>query len=57
MTYISVAAYPVPTANKEAFIGHAKRLTPLFIEHGALSAVDAWGVDVPDGETTSFRWL
>ncbi|MEL6245112.1 MAG: DUF1428 domain-containing protein [Pseudomonadota bacterium] len=54
MTYITVAAYAVPTADKDTFIAHCKALTPLFVEHGALSAVDAWGDDVPDGETTSF---
>ncbi|MEL7029724.1 MAG: DUF1428 domain-containing protein [Pseudomonadota bacterium] len=54
MTYITVAVYAVPTANKETFIAHSKAMTPLFTKHGALAAVDAWGDDVPDGETTSF---
>lgn len=54
MSYITVAAYAVPTANREAFIAHSKELTPIFKKHGALAAVDAWGDDVPDGETTSF---
>ncbi|MEO0982908.1 MAG: DUF1428 domain-containing protein [Pseudomonadota bacterium] len=54
MTYITVAVYAVPTENKDAFIAHSKATTPLFKKHGALAAVDAWGDDVPDGETTSF---
>ena len=54
MTYITVAAYAVPTENKAAFIAHAKALTPIFTQHGALSAIDCWGADVPDGEVTSF---
>ncbi|MCE8006634.1 DUF1428 domain-containing protein [Aestuariivita sp.] len=54
MTYITVAVYAVPTSNKEAFVAHSKDLTPLFIKHGALAAVDAWGDDVPEGQTTSF---
>ena len=54
MTYVTVAVYAVPTANKARFIEHSKELTPLFTRHGALAAVDAWGDDVPDGETTSF---
>ena len=54
MTYITVAAYAVPTANKDAFIAHSKVVTPLFKKHGALTAVDAWGDDVPDGQITSF---
>lgn len=54
MTYITVAIYAVPTANKDAFITHSKELTPLFTKNGALAAVDAWGDDVPEGELTSF---
>ena len=54
MSYITVAAYAVPTAEKNAFIAHSKALTPLFTKHGAIAAVDAWGEDVPDGQTTSF---
>lgn len=54
MTYITVAVYAVPTSSKDAFIEHAKALTPLFVKHGALTAADAWGDDVPDGDVTSF---
>lgn len=54
MTYITVAVYAVPTANKDVFIQHAKKIAPLFTKHGALSAVDCWGDDVPEGEVTSF---
>ncbi len=53
MTYIDVAIYAVPTANKDAFIAHSKAITPLFTEHGALAAVDCWGADVQEGEITS----
>lgn len=54
MTYITVAVYPVPTANKAAFVTHSKQMSPLFLKHGALTAVDCWGDDVPAGEVTSF---
>ena len=54
MTYITVAVYAVPTANKDDFVAHSKEVTPLFAKHGALSAVDAWGDDVPEGQLTSF---
>jgi len=54
MTYITVAVYPVPTANKDAFKAHSERMAPLFTKHGALSAVDCWGDNVPPGEVTSF---
>ena len=55
MTYITVAIYAVPNANKDAFIAHAKALTPLFVKHGALTPLDAWGDDVPEGKVTDFR--
>ncbi|MEX0338799.1 MAG: DUF1428 domain-containing protein [Arenibacterium sp.] len=54
MSYITVAVYAVPTANKETFIAHSKLMAPIFTKNGALAAVDAWGDDVPDGEVTSF---
>jgi uncharacterized protein YbaA (DUF1428 family) len=44
----------VPAANKQAFIDHAKKAAEVFREHGATQIVENWGVDVPDGEVTSF---
>ena len=44
----------MPTANKAAYRKHSEVAATVFREHGALSVVDCWGDDVPDGEVTSF---
>lgn len=54
MTYIDGFVAAVPTANKEAYIDHAKQAGAVFKRHGALAMVEAWGDDVPEGEVTSF---
>lgn len=54
MTYIDGFVAAVPTANKEAYLKHAKDSVPVFKKYGALRCVENWGVDIPDGETTSF---
>lgn len=53
MTYIDGFVLAVPTANKEAYIEHAKECVPIFKKYGALRCVENWGVDVPDGKLTS----
>lgn len=54
MTYVDGFVAAVPSAKKQAFIDHAQAVGPIFKEYGALSVVDCWGDDVPDGEVTSF---
>ena len=54
MSYIDGFVIAVPTANRQKFIDHASHFDPLFIELGALRVIEAWGDDVPEGETTSF---
>ena len=44
----------VPTANKDVYRRHAEEAAEIFRKHGALSFVECWGDDVPDGEVTSF---
>lgn len=53
MTYIDAMLAAVPEANKESYITHAREVSPIFIEYGALKVVDAWGETVPEGEVTS----
>ena len=55
MSYINGAVLAVPTANKETYAEFAHRMSDVFKSHGATDVVDAWGVDVPPGETTSFE--
>ena len=45
----------VPTANKQAFIDHARHFDALFLELGATRVIENWGDDLPDGELTDFR--
>jgi len=54
MTIINGFVSPVPTANREAYLAHARACAPIFAEHGAISSVECWGDDVPRGEVTDF---
>ncbi|HRO60386.1 MAG TPA: DUF1428 domain-containing protein [Burkholderiaceae bacterium] len=54
MAYVDGFVAAVPTANREAYREHAAKASVVFKEHGALSFVECWGDDVPDGEVTSF---
>lgn len=54
MPYIDGCVLAVPTANKAKYLEHAKIASEVFKELGALSVVECWGDDVPDGEVTSF---
>lgn len=54
MTYIDGFVLAVPSANKEAYRALAAMAASIFREHGALSGIECWGDDVPDGEVTSF---
>lgn len=53
MSYIDGFIAAVPNANKQKYIDHAKLSSQVFKDHGALRITEAWGDDVPDGETTS----
>lgn len=54
MTYYSGFLLAVPTANKQAYIDHAKQSMPMFKRLGALRMVENWGEDVPRGKVTDF---
>ncbi|MGJ4730659.1 DUF1428 domain-containing protein [Luteimonas sp. SDU101] len=54
MSYIDGFVIAVPTANKAAFLDHARRFDPIFLEYGATRVVEAWGDDVPAGKVTDF---
>ncbi|MFT6465420.1 MAG: hypothetical protein ACJARL_002229 [Halopseudomonas sp.] len=54
MLYVDGFVVAVPTANKEKYRQHAADAAVVFKDHGALSLVECWGDDVPDGEVTSF---
>jgi len=54
MTCIQGFICAVPTANRAAFIEHARKAAEAFRDRGCLSAAECWGDDVPTGERTSF---
>lgn len=55
MTYVDSFVSAVPTANKEAYKRHAEKVVAVFREYGALSVVDCWGDDLPEGKLTSMH--
>jgi uncharacterized protein YbaA (DUF1428 family) len=54
MNYLDGFVAAVPVASKEAYLKHATAAAVVFKEYGALSVVESWGDDVPDGKLTSF---
>ena len=53
--YVDGFVLAVPTANKEAFRRHARDTAAVFMEFGALSVVECWGDDVPEGAINSMH--
>ncbi len=54
MSYVDGFVTPVPTAKREEYRRHATDAAAVFKEFGALSVVECWGDDVPEGKVTSF---
>lgn len=54
MTHIAGFVVAVPQADREAYRAYAAKAWEIFRRHGALRAVEAWGVDVPQGKRTDF---
>ncbi len=54
MTFVDGFVAAVPTINKDKYIQHATLAAAVFKDHGASRVIECWGVDVPEGETTSF---
>jgi uncharacterized protein YbaA (DUF1428 family) len=54
MNYVDGFVLAVPTANRDSYRTLAQHAAGIFKEHGALSVVECWGDDVPDGKLTSF---
>jgi uncharacterized protein YbaA (DUF1428 family) len=54
MAYVDGFLVPVPNDRREDYRKLAEMAAAVFKDHGALSVVEAWGDDVPDGKLTSF---
>jgi len=52
--YVDGFVVPVPRDKIESYRAYAEQFCAMWIEHGALSAVECQGDDVPDGQVTSF---
>ena len=54
MSYVDGFVIAVPTANREAFVAHARQFDQLLVKEGALRVVECWGDDVSRGKITDF---
>jgi uncharacterized protein YbaA (DUF1428 family) len=54
MAYLDGYLIAVPNANKDAYRKMAETFDAIYMRHGALKVVEAWGDDVPPGTLTSF---
>ena len=52
--YVDGIILPVPDSDRETYVEMAEMAAKVFLEHGAVRDLEAWGVDVPVGEVTSF---
>ncbi len=55
MRYVDGMLCAVPTANKQAYLEHAKTAAGLFEKHGAVALAECWGNDVPEGRMNSMN--
>ena len=54
MSYVDGFVVAVPTANRDTYLKYAEAAAKVFKEYGALTVVECWGDDVPQGKLTSF---
>lgn len=53
MSYVDGFVAAVPAKNKAEYTTFVKAMGQVFKDHGAVSVVDCWGDDVPEGKVTS----
>ena len=53
MSYVDGYVLTVPKEKKSAYIKLAEESAVVFKDHGAISVVENWADDVPEGKTTS----
>jgi len=52
--YVDGFIAPVPNDKREEYRAMAEKAAAVFMDHGAVRDLEAWAVDVPYGEVTSF---
>ncbi|RZJ01255.1 MAG: DUF1428 domain-containing protein [Brevundimonas sp.] len=55
MPFIDISVAAVANDKKAAYLDHCRAADVLFKEAGALSVIENWGADVPDGKVTDFK--
>lgn len=55
MPFVDITVIPVKTADKDAYLAHSAKQSPLFRAHGAVGVTECWGAEVPDGQLTDFK--
>jgi uncharacterized protein YbaA (DUF1428 family) len=53
--YVDGFVVAVPTANRDTYRRFAEEAAVVFRDHGALSLVECWGDDVPEGKINSMH--
>jgi uncharacterized protein YbaA (DUF1428 family) len=53
MNYVDIFLCSVSNDKRTDYLAHANATTPIFKEFGALSVLECWGDDVPEGKLTS----
>ena len=55
MTYFEGFIVPVPEANRDAYLTHARDFAPMFTQVGVTRVLENRASDVPEGKLTDFR--
>ena len=55
MKYVDGVLCAVPTNKKQEYKEHAEMAAMVFKKHGALSLMECWGDDVPEGKRNSLH--
>lgn len=53
--YLDGTVIPVPADKRDAYTAASKKMAQLFQEYGAVSVVDCWSDDVPEGKVNDFH--
>ena len=54
MNCVDAFACAVPDENRARYLAKAKENAAIFRQHGAEQVIECWGVETPEGRTTSF---